>query len=154
LKKIIVLISLLYSLSACNSKNGDHLLINELAETTTYSTSSQVIESPEYINESLYSGNELDIIRLINQRIKYTFEENESEYMGLFHATSPMNGLPKYKLKTVKLLTEIKIQEQKYSFVALVQAEDIVISGDLFNNNYVFIKAKNNNDGWKIGDID
>jgi hypothetical protein len=154
LKKIIVLISLLFSLSACNSKNGDHLLINEQGETTTYSTSSQVIESPEYINESLYSGNELDIIRLINQRIKYTFEENESKYMGLFHATSPINGLLKYKLKTVKLLAEIKIQEQKYSFVALVQAEDIVISGDLFNNNYVFIKAKNNNDGWKIGDID
>lgn len=142
------MISLLFWLSSCNSINEDNSLL------TTYSTSSQVIESPEYINENIYSGNELDIIRLINQRMKYTFEENESEYMKLFHATSPINGLPKYKLKTVKLLDEINIQEQKYSFVALVKAEDIVISGEAFNYNYVFIKAKNSNDEWKIGDID
>lgn len=45
--------------------------------------------------------------------MKYIFEENESEYMKLFHTTSPINGLPKYKLKTVKLLDEINIQEQK-----------------------------------------
>jgi len=147
LKKTFVLISLLFLLSSCSSKNEDNLL-------TTYSTSSQVIESPEYINESVYSGNELDIIRLINQRMKYTFEENESEYMKLFHATSPINGLPKYKLRTVKILEEINIQEQKYSFVALVKVEDIVMSGEAFNNNYVFIKAKNSKDGWKIGDID
>jgi len=86
--------------------------------------------------------------------MKYTFEENESEYMKLFHATSPINGLPKYKLRTVKILEEINIQEQKYSFVALVKVEDIVMSGEAFNNNYVFIKAKNSKDGWKIGDID
>jgi len=147
LKKIFVLISLLFSLSSCNSKNGDNLL-------STYATSSQEIESPDYINESMYSGNEIEIIRLINQRMKYTFEENESEYMKLFHATSPINGLPKYKLKTVKLIDKINIQEQKYSFVAQVKVEDVVITGEAFNNNYVFIKAKNSNDGWKIGDID
>lgn len=152
MRKIYFVISLLLLLSACNSRNTE---INiETGETNTLSTSTQVIESPKYIDEINFTGNELDIIRLINQRIKYTFEENESEYMKLFYANSPINGLPKYKLKTVKLLNGIKISEQKYSYVALVEAEDTVISGEAFNNNYVFIKAKKTNDGWKIGDID
>lgn len=29
-----------------------------------------------------------------------------------------------------------------------------MISGEAFNYNYVFIKAKNSTDEWKIGDID
>jgi hypothetical protein len=141
---IAVLISLLFSLSACNSRNGDD----------QYSTPSQEIESPHYLIESEYSGDELDIIKLINQRIKFIFEENESRYMELFHATSPINGMSKYKLKTVKLLTEINIQEQKNSYFALVKAEDILMSGESYSSSYVFLKAKNTDGGWKIGDID
>ncbi|MFB9277875.1 hypothetical protein [Cohnella cellulosilytica] len=108
----------------------------------------------EYIPEDAYAGDELDIVRLINQRIKYSQDDNESEYLKLFYADSPINGLPNFKLRTVRLTEDIGIQEQKQAVVAVVLAEDVVSTGESFTSQYVFIKSRLTDDVWKIWDID
>lgn len=135
----LVLMALLLLLTACGSRNAPN---------------DQIGESPRYIEESDYSGDEQAIVRLINQRIKYSFEQNETEYMKLFHEFSPISGLQKYRLHTVKLLEDIHIQEQNYSHVAVVRTEDAFLTGESFNNQYVFIKWKKPGADWKIADID
>ncbi|MFC4600771.1 hypothetical protein [Cohnella hongkongensis] len=138
LKKGWIALGLLLALAACAAKPG----MNSGAA------------GPEYIEESGYRGDELEIIRLVNQRMQYMYEEDEEKYMALFQPGSPISGLAGHRLKTVKLLDEIRIQEQKNWFVAVVHAEDVVTTGESFSNHYVFVKAKTGDSGWKIADID
>jgi len=93
-------------------------------------------------------------VRLINQRIKYVQEGNESKYLELFYEESPINGLPRYKLQRVKLTSDIEIREQRRFYIAVVQAEDIMETGEMFNSQYVFLKPKETDEGWQIADID
>jgi len=131
-KKILFAICLVFLLSACSAKDG----------------------GTGFISEDKYEGDELDIVRLINQRIKYVQEGNESKYMELFYEESPINGLPRYKLQKVKLTSDIEICEQRRFYIAVVQAEDIMETGEMFNSQYVFLKPKETDEGWQIADID
>lgn len=135
MKKTVMALCLVFLLTACAVGSG------KSAEA-------------EYIREDKYTGDELDIVRLINQRIKYLQEENESEYMKLFYTDSPINGMSKFKLRAVRLTEDISIQQQKQAVVALARAEDVVSTGETFNSQYVFIKSKRTHDEWKILDID
>lgn len=110
--------------------------------------------SPQYIDVNKYSGDKLDIIKLINLRMKYIAEDNEKEYMSLFTPNSPINGMSRYKLKTVTLTSEIKISNHKNYDMALVRTEEVFIENEISNVQYVFVKEKGQDDRWMILDID
>lgn len=118
------------------------------------SCGSKNAEAPQYLDESQYSADALEIVKLFNLRIKYVYEQNTEEYLKLFMPNSPISGLPKYKLLTIKPLSDISISEHKRYFMAVVPTEDIFMEKEKVNNQYVFIKWKGIEENWMIADID
>ncbi|WIV20359.1 hypothetical protein QPK24_06605 [Paenibacillus polygoni] len=55
--------------------------------------------SPQYLDESKYTGDELQIVRLINQRAEYLWEGNEEEYLTLLTEDSPVSQIPDYQIQ-------------------------------------------------------
>ncbi|MBB3110113.1 hypothetical protein FHS18_002180 [Paenibacillus phyllosphaerae] len=85
-----------------------------------------------FIDESKYSGDSLEIVKLINMRTRYINKENLSAYMNLLHPQSPLyhsydtkpKELPYYKISKVELISSIKIAEQRRLFEAMVLVEE------------------------------
>jgi len=110
--------------------------------------------STQYLDEESYNSDEKAIIGLINSRIKFISEDDFESYMNLFVPDSPINGMPKYKLRTVRLTGEIKIGKYSNYSLAVVPTEDVFEEYGVTNNQYVFIKMDGANEEWKIADID
>lgn len=125
-------------------------------EETPHSTESEelIYEEPLYLAEEEYQGDELEIIKLMNLRMKYLWEENESDYMALIDENSPLGFSPKYKIKEIKLLRNIVVQEQKNIFQAVVSVNEARYDDQEYNYTYVFRKNKEEGSTWKIADID
>lgn len=111
-------------------------------------------EEPLYLAEEDYQGDELEIIKLMNLRMKCLWEENESDYMALIDENSPLGFSPKYKIKEIKLLRDIVVQEQKNIFQAVVSVNEDRYDDQEYNYTYVFRKNKEEGSTWKIADID
>ncbi|TVX95327.1 hypothetical protein [Cohnella terricola] len=110
--------------------------------------------SSRYLDEDSYHGDEKAIIGLINSRIKYISDDDLESYMKLFVPDSPINGMPKYKIQTVRLTGEFKIGKYSNYSLAVVPTEEVFEEYGATNLQYVFIKMDGANEEWKIADID
>ncbi|ANE47818.1 hypothetical protein SY83_17700 [Paenibacillus swuensis] len=117
-------------------------------------TSCSEATHPEYIPESNFTGDQLEIVKLINLRMKYIFEENKDEYVKLTAPNSPVSNPPSYKVKKVKVMEEIHIREQKNIYEASVRTNEVTFNKEEMTYVYVFWKGKQPNDTWLIMDID
>ncbi|MEK3884910.1 hypothetical protein [Paenibacillus sp. PL2-23] len=122
------------------------------ASMTSTSQPTEPIE-PSYIVEE-FQGEALEIVNLINLRVQYLWEDNESEYSKLIYEDSPLQSFPLYKITKLKLTSEINIQEHKNVYQAVVSVQEYRMDGDQHNKTYVLLKSKENNGVWKIQDID
>jgi hypothetical protein len=155
---------LLLILCSCGSKPITTEEIPSATVTSTLLPTEVIIQPPEYIDENKYSGEKLEIVKLINQYIRYLYEENLSEYKKLMWPTSPINPdpnddsyhFPRYKIKKVHFRDDIKITEQNNVFQGVVPLEEQTYDEEynIMNNVYVFLRGKKLEDKWMILDID
>ncbi|MGR6542682.1 hypothetical protein [Paenibacillus tundrae] len=115
-----------------------------------------VVEEPVYLDETNYSGDELEIIQLINARIRYLWEEDEQQYLQLFQENSSISSMPSYKIKTAKLSGDLTIREQRTLYEGVIFLEEVRDDTRESRSMYVFTKIKDEGDSarWKFADID
>jgi hypothetical protein len=160
----VITLGLLLILSACGSKPATTEEISSATATSTHPPTEAIISPPEYIDESKYSGDKLEIVKLINLRVRYLYEENLSEYRKLMWPTSPVNPdpnddsypFPRYKIKKVHFRDDIKITEQNNVFQGVVPLEEQTYDDEnnIMSFVYVVLKGKKPDDKWMILDID
>ncbi|MCK6074595.1 hypothetical protein [Paenibacillus silvae] len=112
---------------------------------------------PQYVDESKYSGDELAIVKLMNARMRYLYEQDEEGYMSLFTAEAPFTGKPGYKIRNIFSMSEITITEQRNIYQATVKVTELRQADEMeYNQMMVFWKKKADGDAaqWKIADID
>ncbi|ETT38097.1 hypothetical protein C161_08233 [Paenibacillus sp. FSL R5-192] len=111
---------------------------------------------PEYLDETNYTGDKLEIVKLMNARMRYLYEEDEKRYMNLFDPKSPISGMGRYKVLKVNPMSDITIQEQRKLFQAVVTVNELKENNEEYINTMVFWKKKEDGDNaqWVIADID
>ncbi|MBR2566546.1 MAG: hypothetical protein IKE29_18285 [Paenibacillus sp.] len=111
---------------------------------------------PEYVDESKYSGDELEIVKLMNARMRYLYEQDEKGYMSLFAPESPVSGMPNFTVRKITSMGDITITEQKKIYQGVVIITELE-EGDIESSPImVFWKKKADGDAakWIIADID
>ncbi|QOS77693.1 hypothetical protein JNUCC31_23455 [Paenibacillus sp. JNUCC31] len=111
---------------------------------------------PVYLDETNYTGDELEIVKLMNVRMRYIWEEDEKGYMSLFDPQSPVSGMPASKVRKVISMSKIKIREQKKLYEALVMVTELRENEEEASSSMVFWKKKADGDAakWIFADID
>ncbi|PRA08729.1 MULTISPECIES: hypothetical protein [unclassified Paenibacillus] len=111
---------------------------------------------PEYLDETNYTGDQLEIVKLMNARMRYLYEEDEKRYMNLFDPQSPISGMGRYKIRKITSISDILIQEQKKLFQVAVTITELRENDKEYINTMVFWKKKEDGDSaqWVIADID
>ncbi|RAI97364.1 hypothetical protein DET54_105328 [Paenibacillus pabuli] len=170
MKKLTVLSLLFLFLIACQDKTT-HEAVQKPTIPVTESVTDEVIEQkddeaeapnkdkgipPVYLDETKYTGDELEIVKLMNVRMRYIWEEDEEGYMSLFDPQSPVLGMPVSKVRKVISMSKIKIREQKKLYEALVMVTELRENGEEFGPSMVFWKKKADGDAakWIFADID
>ncbi|OMF67918.1 hypothetical protein MKY66_08175 [Paenibacillus sp. FSL R5-0766] len=150
MKKLTVVSLLFLLLVACQNQ--------ENTEDAQQSSTSQEKEDipPEYLDETNYTGDKLEIVKLMNARMRYLYEEDEKRYMNLFDPKSPISSMGRYKVLKVTPMSDITIQEQRKLFQAVVTVNELKENNEEYNNTMVFWKKKEDGDKaqWVIADID
>lgn len=169
MKKLTVLSLLFLFLIACQDKTT-HEAVQKPTIPVTESVTDEAIEQkddeeapkkdkgipPVYLDETKYTGDELKIVKLMNARMRYIWEEDEKGYMSLFDPQSPVSGMPVSKVRKVISMSKIKIREQKKLYEALVMVTELRENGEEFGPSMVFRKKKADGDAakWIFADID
>ncbi|MFX3647825.1 MAG: hypothetical protein ACE3K2_28465 [Paenibacillus sp.] len=111
---------------------------------------------PEYLDETSYTGDKLEIVKLMNARMRYLYEKDEAAYMSLIDPESPILGMGRYTVLKVTSMSEITIQEQRKLYQAVVMVNEINENDEEYSNTMVFWKKKEDGDSaqWVIADID
>lgn len=148
MKSIIIIILFLMLLPDCNPTFYSRSKSSKPIKTASTGT-------PMYLDEGQYAGDQLELIKLINLRMKYLWEVDETSYMKLFHKESPINGIPLFKIKSTTLRSEITIREHKNVYQAVVSVTELRYdNAEEENPTYVFQKDKTKGAEWRIRDID
>jgi hypothetical protein len=184
----IITIALLLNITACGSTShsGSELnttigiigsssspeassnAVDPSAKTDNNSPSADVTASsnpaekqPVYIDESKYTGDKLEIIKLINLEMKYLYEEDKKAYLSLLLPNSSVYPpdestfrLPGNKIQHVELQYDPVVKEQKSVFEAQVDLYEYTNDKDRRLATYVFQKGKGPEDKWKFSMID
>ncbi|WP_434752221.1 hypothetical protein [Paenibacillus amylolyticus] len=111
---------------------------------------------PEYVDERKYSGDELEIVKLMNARMRYLYEQDEKGYMSLFAPESPISVMPNHTVRKITSMGDIMITEQKKLYQGVVIITELK-EGDIEDSPImVFWKKKADGDAakWIIADID
>ncbi|OXM15300.1 hypothetical protein [Paenibacillus herberti] len=113
------------------------------------STNVTVNEKQVYIDESQYEGDELALVKLLNQSTKYRNEENEAEYMALIsdEPYTPITQMGSDKIIDIRIKAIGDISDTMGVIETLVTTEGLPQGFQM----YVFHKI---NGQWKIYDID
>jgi len=145
-----MVISIIIFLSACGqeetNKNSDSSGQNITSETET----NTVTEKKEvYVDESKYTGDELALVNVLNQSIKFRNEGNETEYMALIsdEPDTPINQMNTKKIEDIQVDHIGDISEKMGTIQATITTEGVSPGSTI----YVFHKVNN---VWKIYDID
>lgn len=110
---------------------------------------------PVYINEDAYTGEEREVISIINRSLESLNAGKEKEYLELMHSDSPLQGMPSYRVSHTRVLRDIQIQEQRNVFQVVVPIKEKRYgSEDELDYNYVLQRGKQEGDSWKIVDKD
>ncbi|WP_340016284.1 hypothetical protein [Paenibacillus sp. FSL K6-1318] len=153
MKKLMIVSLLLLLLVACQNKGN-----TEDAQQDEEITTSQETEDipPEYLDETNYTGDELEIVKLMNARVRYLYEKDEKAYMNLFDPQSPISGMGRYKVRKIISISDIIIQEQKKLYQGAVTITELRENDKEYINTMVFWKKKEDGDSaqWVIADID
>ncbi|WP_339183263.1 hypothetical protein [Paenibacillus sp. FSL R5-0701] len=169
MKKLTVVSLLLLLLVACqnngNTEDAQQLIDSSPQNVTEKETqqegeipTSQEKEDipPEYLDETNYTGEKLEIVKLMNARMRYLYEKDEKEYMNLFDPKSPISGMGRYKVRKITSISDIIIQEQKKLYQGAVTITELRENDKEYINTMVFWKKKADGDNaqWVIADID
>ena len=162
----LILGVMLLLVTACQSKSepgdaqkpdvsgsmNDEVFVDE-DESKVTSPQEEVVP-PEYLDESKYSGDELEIVKLMNARMRYVYEQDEKGYMSLFAPDSPISGMPNYTFHKITSM-DIAITEQKKLYQGFVMLTELTEGVESFST-MVFWKWKADGDAakWIIADID
>lgn len=167
MKKFTVLSLLFLFLIACQDKTT-----NEAFQKPTIPVTESVTDEaeapkedkgipPVYLDETNYTGDELEIVQLMNSRMRYMWEEDEKGYMSLFDPQSPVSGMPVssfsgFKVRKIISMSEITIREQKKLYEALVMVTELRENEEEASSSMVFRKKKSDGDAakWIFADID
>lgn len=111
---------------------------------------------PEYLDETNYTRDQLEIVKLMNARVRYLYESDEKGYKDLFDPQSPISGMGRYKIRKITSISDIIIQEQKKLFQVAVTITELRENDKEYINTMVFWKKKEDGDNaqWVIADID
>ncbi|MGW7162389.1 hypothetical protein [Paenibacillus taichungensis] len=170
MKKLTVLSLLFLFLIACQDKTT-HEAVQKPTIPVTESVTDEAIEQkddeaeapkedkgipPVYLDETKYTGDELEIVKLMNVRMRYIWEEDEEGYMSLFDPQSPVSGIPVSKVRKVISMSKINIREQKKLYEALVMVTELRENEEEASSSMVFRKKKADGDAakWIFADID
>ncbi|UPK45538.1 hypothetical protein [Paenibacillus pabuli] len=177
MKKLTALSFLFLFLMACQDKTTLEV-VQKPTTTVTESVTDEAIKQkndeaeaeatkedkgpvPVYLDETKYTGDELEIVKLMNARMRYMWEEDEKGYMSLFDPQSPVSGMPVsgfsgFKVRKVVSMSEITIREQKKLYEALVMVTELRENEEEVSSSMVFWKKKADGDAakWIFADID
>ncbi|MBT2284886.1 hypothetical protein J7E78_15190 [Paenibacillus polymyxa] len=111
---------------------------------------------PVYLDETSYTGDQLEIVKLMNARMRYLYEKDEPAYMSLIDPESPILGMGRYKVLKVTSMSDITIQEQRKLYQAVVMVNELNENDEEYSNTMVFWKKKEDGESaqWVIADID
>ncbi|MEY8744481.1 hypothetical protein AB9M62_34775 [Bacillales bacterium AN1005] len=167
---VLLLVLVVLVLTACQNQSSERVressstraTNNETEQIASENESSSevvvepVVEEPVYLDEANYSGDELEIIQLINARIRYLEEEDEQQYLQLFQEQSGVSSMPSYKIESVTFTSDLTIKEQRTLYEGLVFLEETRFGGKKSPSMYVFTKLKDEGDSarWKFAGID
>lgn len=167
-KYALILSVMLLLVTACQSKTkpedtqqpevsvstNDELTVDE--DESVVSTPQDEVAPPEYVDESKYSGDELEIVKLMNTHMRYLYEQDEKGYMSLFAPESPISGMPNYTFRKITSMGDITITEQKKLYVGVVMITEVDEDDIESSSTMVFWKWKADGDAakWIIADID
>ncbi|GAS80442.1 hypothetical protein [Paenibacillus amylolyticus] len=169
MKKLILVSLLFLLLVACQNQTNtedaqqtiDSSTLNvtdkEAQQNEEISTSQEKEEiPPEYLDETSYNGDQLEIVKLMNARMRYLYEKDEVAYMSLVDPESPILGMGRYTVLKVTSMSDITIQEQKKLYQAVVMINELNENDEEYSNTMVFWKKKEDGDSaqWVIADID
>ncbi|WP_440117801.1 hypothetical protein [Paenibacillus sp. QZ-Y1] len=170
MKKLIVCSLLFLFLIACQDKTTNEAVQKPAIPVTESHTEEAVKQKddeaaapkedkgipPVYLDETKYTGDELEIIKLMNARMRYLWEGDEKSYMSLFDPQSPVSGMLGYKIRQVTSMSEITIREQKKLYEAVVRVTELREDEEEVWKSMVFWKKKADGDAaqWIFADID
>ncbi|WP_340401141.1 hypothetical protein [Paenibacillus sp. FSL H8-0079] len=153
MKKLMIVSLLLLLLVACQNKGN-----TEDAQQDEEIPTSQEKEDipPVYLDETNYTGDELEIVKLMNARMRYLYERDEKGYMSLIDPESPVSGMAGSKVRKIISMDEIIIQEQKKLYQGVVTITELRENDEEASHIMVFWKKKEDGDNaqWIFADID
>ncbi|MDN4604098.1 hypothetical protein P5G61_22850 [Paenibacillus sp. F6_3S_P_1C] len=169
MKKLNALSLLFLFLMACQDKTTNES-VHESTIPVTESVTEETIKQkddeaapkedkgtpPVYLDETNYTGDELEIVKLMNARMRYIWEEDETGYMSLFDPQSPVSGMSTSKVRKVISMSEIRIREQKKLYEAALIVTELRENDEEVSPSMVFWKKKADGDAakWIFADID
>ncbi|MBE7684351.1 MULTISPECIES: hypothetical protein [Paenibacillus] len=168
MRKLTVMLGLLLFLVACQNKTSMKDTQNpakpSLEVTTEEAEQNEEVASPTepqdippvYIDEANYTGDELEIVKLMNARLRYIWEEDEKGYMSLIDSQSPVSGMTRTKVSKIVSMSDIIIREQRKLYEGVVTVTELDENDDESSLTMVFWKKKEEGDSeqWIIADID
>lgn len=168
-KKLIVLSLLFLFLGACQNKTNNEgvqqpidpapeSVVEKETQKDEEGTTPKEDEDipPVYLDETNYSGDELEIVKLLNARMRYLYERDEKGYMNLFDPRAPISGMGRYEVRKITSMSDITIQEQRKLYQGVVTITELRENDEEYNNTMVFWKKKADGDSaqWIFADID
>ncbi|NMI03101.1 hypothetical protein HF638_03895 [Paenibacillus sp. SZ31] len=153
MKKLTVISLLILLLVACQNK-GNTEDAQQDEEIPTFQEKEDI--PPVYLDETNYTGDELEIVKLMNARVRYLYEKDEKAYMNLFDPQSPISGIGRYKVRKITSISDIIIQEQKQLYQGAVTITELRENDKEYISTMVFWKKKEDGDNaqWIFADID
>lgn len=161
--KVTIIFSIIIFLVTCQGKSNpiDSFFSGEPVETTITQPINSVQELmddqtiPSYIEEDIFLDEQLEIVKKINSRVQYLWEDNKDEYMKLINENSPLQSYPSYKIEKIELRNDISIIEHNNAFQAIVSVtEKRLDDNEEYNPTYVFTRDKKDGADWTFLDID
>ncbi|WP_145320063.1 hypothetical protein [Paenibacillus xylanexedens] len=149
MKKLTLFSLLFLLLVACQNKENTENVQQSIAQ-------EKEDIPPEYLDETNYTGDKLEIVKLMNARMRYLYEKDEKAYMSLIDPESPVSGMAGSKVRKVISMGEIIIQEQKKLYQGVVTITELRENEEEASHIMVFWKKKADGDNaqWIFADID
>ncbi|MCM3204837.1 hypothetical protein [Paenibacillus illinoisensis] len=168
MRKLTVMLGLLLFLVACQNKTSMkdtqnpakpslEVTIKEAVQNEEVASPTELQDIPPvYIDEANYTGDELEIVKLMNARLRYIWEEDEKGYMSLIDSQSPVSGMTRTKVRKIVSISDIIIREQRKLYEGVVTVTELDENDDESSLTMVFWKKKEEGDSeqWIIADID
>ncbi|WP_217596587.1 hypothetical protein [Cohnella sp. GbtcB17] len=114
---------------------------------TSGNQSRSLSDDQTIIDENKYSGQELELVQIINKSTKLLNDRNEREYLALFAKSSPVSQLNKKKVTRIEVVSLGPINKDTASVETKIWMDTEPETTKL----YSFTKE---DDVWKIYDID